>query len=197
MWRSWQASGLKWSERISLKTCLLTGAALITLQVLALLAMSLPPICRCGYVELWHANPSGPETSQHLFDWYTYTHVIHGFVFYLLLWLAPPRMSFGLRLAIAIGLEASWEIIENTPFIMDRYRQSALARGYFGDSVINSAADTFERQDCGNHRRYAGELACGLRDRGRNKIKYFGAWAHAPMLAGGRNGGKPALDVHL
>ena len=124
------------------KVCALTAAALIVLQVLVLFAMDLPVICRCGYVALWHGNPSGPETSQHIIDWYTYTHVIHGFGFYLLLWLIAPRLPFGQRLAIAIGLEVGWEIIENTPFIMERYRQSALARGYFGDSIINSVADT-------------------------------------------------------
>jgi hypothetical protein len=91
---------------------------------------------------LWHGSPSGPETSQHVADWYTYTHIIHGFGLYLLLWLLAPRASFGLRLALAIGLEAGWEVIENTPFVMDRYRDLALAHGYFGDSVINSVADT-------------------------------------------------------
>ena len=142
MSKPWQSPALNWSERTSLSTWLLIGSAVIVLQALALLAMGLPAICRCGTVELWHGNPSGPETSQHLIDWYTYTHVIHGFGFYLLLWLVAPRMPFGPRLALAIGLEAGWEIIENTPFVMDRYRQSALARGYFGDSVINSVADT-------------------------------------------------------
>jgi hypothetical protein len=117
-------------------------AMLLLLQALALHAMGHPVICECGRVDLWHANASGPETSQHLIDWYTYTHVIHGFGFYLLLWLIAPRSSFGLRLALAIGLEAAWEVIENTPLIMDRYRQSALARGYFGDSIVNSIFDT-------------------------------------------------------
>jgi hypothetical protein len=120
----------------------LIAAGFVALQAATLLAIGLPAICTCGYVELWHANPSGSETSQHLTDWYTYTHVIHGFGFYLLLRLLAPRMSFGLLLALAVGLEAGWEIVENTPFVMDRYRQSALARGYFGDSVINSVADT-------------------------------------------------------
>jgi hypothetical protein len=139
---SFQSPGLKWSECVSLKIYLMIGLAILVLQAVALLAMGLPAICRCGYVELWHGNPSGPETSQHLFDWYTYTHVIHGFGFYLLLWLLAPRAPFGLRLAFAIGLESAWEIFENTPFVMERYRLSALARGYFGDSVINSGADT-------------------------------------------------------
>jgi hypothetical protein len=105
--------------------------------------MGHPLICRCGYIELWHGNPAGPETSQHLTDWYTYTHVIHGIGFYFVIWLIAPRLPFALQLALAFGLEAAWEIAENTPFVMERYRQSALARGYFGDSVVNSIFDTF------------------------------------------------------
>jgi hypothetical protein len=122
---------------------LVTAIGALVIQAFALWAMGLPLICKCGAVALWHGNPSGPETSQHLTDWYTYTHIIHGFAFYLLLWLFVPRLPFGPRLALAIGLEAAWEVIENTPFVMDRYRQSALARGYFGDSVVNSLFDTF------------------------------------------------------
>ena len=116
------------------------GALII--QALALWAMGLPLICKCGTVDLWHGNPSGPETSQHLTDWYTYTHIVHGFAFYLLLWIVAPGLSFGPRLALAVGLESAWEVIENTPLIVDRYRQSALARGYFGDSVVNSLFDS-------------------------------------------------------
>jgi hypothetical protein len=121
---------------------LAVAAGFVALQAIALLAMGRPAICECGYVEFWHANPSGPETSQHLIDWYTFTHVPHGFGFYLLLWVLVPRLSFSARLAIAIGLEAGWEVIENTPFIIDRYRQTAVARGYYGDSIINSLVDT-------------------------------------------------------
>lgn len=120
----------------------LLAAATIAVQAGALLAMGLPAICACGFVDWWHGNPSGPQTSQHLTDWYTVTHVLHGIAFYLLLWLVAPRMGFGPRFALAIGLESAWEMIENTPMVMERYRQSALARGYSGDSVINSVADT-------------------------------------------------------
>jgi Protein of unknown function (DUF2585) len=116
------------------------GALII--QALTLWAMGLPLICKCGAVDLWHGNPSGPETSQHLTDWYTYTHVVHGFAFYFLFWLIAPGLSFGPRLALAVGLESAWEIIENTPLIVERYRQSALARGYLGDSVVNSLFDS-------------------------------------------------------
>jgi hypothetical protein len=115
---------------------------IVASQVLALAALGQPSWCECGYVKLWHGFVVSPENSQHLTDWYTFSHVIHGSGFYLLLWLVAPGMPFGMRLAIAFGLEAAWEVFENTPFVIDRYRQSALAQGYFGDSVINSVVDT-------------------------------------------------------
>lgn len=121
---------------------LLIVLALIALQIGGLAAMGKPWICKCGHVALWYANPSGPETSQHITDWYTYSHVIHGLGFYFLLWLIAPGASIGFRLAAAIGLEAGWELFENTPMIIERYRQGGLAQGYVGDSVINSVADT-------------------------------------------------------
>jgi hypothetical protein len=115
---------------------------IVASQVLALAALGQPSWCECGYVKLWHGLVLSSENSQHLTDWYTFSHVIHGSGFYLLLWLVAPGMPFGMRLAIAFGLEAAWEVFENTPFVIDRYRQSALAQGYFGDSVINSVVDT-------------------------------------------------------
>jgi hypothetical protein len=136
-------SSLKWTERASLGTLLFIGAGVIALQASALVAMGHPLICTCGEVKLWHATVFSAENSQHLTDWYTFSHVIHGLGFYLLLWLIAPHLPLGVRLVIAIGLEASWEIIENTPLVMERYRQSALAEGYFGDSVVNSVSDTF------------------------------------------------------
>ncbi len=117
-------------------------AALVAAQMFALHLMGHPAICTCGVVRLWYADPSGPETSQHLFDWYSFTHVIHGFLFYAALRAVAPRSSLLLRLALAIGIEVTWEIVENTPFIIDRYRQTALAKGYFGDSLLNSLSDT-------------------------------------------------------
>jgi len=125
-----------------LRTWCLIGAGIIVLQAIVLLVMGQPPICTCGTVKLWHGTVLSAENSQQLTDWYTFTHIIHGFGFYLLLWLIAPRALVGLRLMLAIALEAGWEIIENTPFIIDRYRQQALAQGYIGDSVINSVFDT-------------------------------------------------------
>jgi len=115
---------------------------ILAIQAFFLKFMGQTTICDCGTVKLWYSNPSGPETSQHIGDWYTYSHFLHGLLFYSLLWLLAPRMPIGLRLALAVGLEAAWEMAENTPMVIDRYRESALAQGYYGDSVINSLSDT-------------------------------------------------------
>ena len=133
---------MKWYERIPPGVLLLMAGGFVVLQALVLLALGQPLICTCGTIKLWTGVVSGPENSQQLTDWYTYTHIVHGFVLYFLLWLIAPRMPIGLRVVLAVGLEASWEVIENTPFIIDRYRQSALAQGYVGDSVVNSVVDT-------------------------------------------------------
>jgi hypothetical protein len=135
-------SALQWAEAKAAAHYLLLAAGLVALQALVLLAMGQPAICACGSIKLWQGIVLSAENSQQLTDWYTYSHVIHGFGFYLLLWLVAPRLPIGLRFAIALGLEAGWEIFENTPFIIDRYRETALAQGYVGDSVVNSLFDT-------------------------------------------------------
>ncbi len=130
------------AARISTRTCLLIAAALVVAQALVLYAFGQPPICRCGYVKFWHGVVLSPENSQHLTDWYSFTHVIHGFLFYFLFSLVAPRAPVILRFMLAVGVEASWEILENSPLIIERYRRTALAQGYTGDSIINSVADT-------------------------------------------------------
>ncbi len=121
---------------------LLVVAGLITLQAIVLYAFGQPPICTCGTIRLWVGTVSGPENSQQITDWYSFSHVIHGIGFYFLLRLIAPRAPVLLRLAVAIGIEVSWEVLENTPFVIDRYRQQALAHGYSGDSILNSLSDT-------------------------------------------------------
>ncbi|MDP2354519.1 MAG: DUF2585 family protein [Beijerinckiaceae bacterium] len=116
--------------------------AIVATQAVILFAMGQPAICACGFVKLWHGSASSPETSQHIFDWYTLSHILHGVIFYALLKLVAPRASLGALFLAALAIEAAWEITENTPIIVDRYRQLALAQGYTGDSVLNSVFDT-------------------------------------------------------
>lgn len=115
---------------------------LLFLQGAVLLLLGQPAICTCGYVKLWEGMVLSSGMSQHIFDWYTFSHIIHGFVFYFLLWHFFPKMPFTHRLLLSLGIEITWEIAENTPWVINAYRQQALAQGYTGDSIINSLFDS-------------------------------------------------------
>ncbi|NTJ43338.1 DUF2585 domain-containing protein [Agrobacterium larrymoorei] len=100
------------------------------------------PICECGYVKLFEPGVNTPGNSQHIADWYTPSHIIHGFLFYWFAWLLFRKKPLSFRLSAAVLVEATWEILENSPIIIDRYRTATMALGYSGDSILNSAMDT-------------------------------------------------------
>jgi len=113
----------------------------LALHSIILWKMGQPFICNCGVIKFWEGEVFSSGNSQHLTDWYTFSHIIHGFLFYFILWFLFPNMPVGQRLFLAIGLEMGWEIIENTDFVINRYRDTALAQGYIGYSIINSVMD--------------------------------------------------------
>lgn len=126
---------------------IVVSAAIAVLTVVILLAMDRPPICECGYVKLWHGQINDSGNSQHVADWYTPSHIIHGMIFYALGWLLFLKLGLGGKraarwgLPFAVLLEAAWEVVENTPFVINRFRDVTANFGYSGDSVLNSAAD--------------------------------------------------------
>ncbi len=116
-------------------------AAVFALAVATLFAMARPPICTCGYVKLWEGVVASPGNSQHLSDWYSFSHMIHGFLFFGLGWMLLRKRPIGLWLIMAAILEMSWEIAENSPAVIERYRAATAAVGYSGDSILNSFSD--------------------------------------------------------
>jgi len=121
---------------------IILALAAIAAQAAALALMGRLPICACGTVKLWHGAVMSAENSQHLGDWYSLSHVTHGLLFYAGLVLVAPRWAVGARLAAAVGLEAGWEVLENTDLVIQRYRSATIALDYYGDSIVNSLADT-------------------------------------------------------
>lgn len=115
--------------------------AVFAVATAILFAMHRPPICTCGTIKLWEGVVNGPGNSQHLSDWYSFSHVIHGFIFYAFGWWLLRSQPLGVRLIAASMLELTWEIAENSPMVIDRYRAATAAVGYSGDSILNSLSD--------------------------------------------------------
>jgi len=119
----------------------LIAFAILVAAAAILLAMGRNPICTCGKIAFWVGERASAETSQMLADWYSLSHIVHGLLFYAALWLVAGRWPVEWRFLVALLIEASWEVTENTPMVIDRYRATTAALGYTGDSVINSLSD--------------------------------------------------------
>lgn len=118
------------------------AAFLILVAATAILwAWDRPTICTCGTIELWVNEGDSPKTSQMLADWYSPSHIIHGFMFYAALWLVARRWPLERRFLAALLLETGWELLENTDWAIQRYREATIAVGYTGDSILNTMSD--------------------------------------------------------
>ena len=129
------------ADAIRTRRAVIAAILLLAAAAAVLLAMGRHPICTCGTVELWVGGRDSPKTSQMLADWYSASHIVHGLLFYAALWLVARRAPVQWRFLAALVVEASWEIAENTPMVINRYREATAALGYSGDSVLNSMSD--------------------------------------------------------
>src|SRR6185369_15145995 len=108
----------------------LIAFAILVAAAAILLAMGRNPICTCGTIAFWVGTRDSPKTSQMLADWYSLSHIVHGLLFYAALWLVARRWPVEWRFLAALLVETSWEVIENTPVVIDRYRATTAALGY-------------------------------------------------------------------
>lgn len=117
-------------------------AGLILLLVVVLLrAEGRMFLCTCGHFAIWTSDTCSSQTSQQLFDPYSFTHLLHGFLFFWLITLLFRRLTTSWQVWLALSLEGVWEVFENTQFVIDKYRTETAALGYTGDTIVNSLGD--------------------------------------------------------
>ena len=130
-------------ELLFSRRIVLACVAAIVVMLVGLLAEQRVWFCDCGSWSPWISNVDSRHCSQHMFDAYSASHVLHGVLFYGLLWLMRARVGPGWRIWACIALEAAWEVLENSQMVIDRYRTATIALGYTGDSIANSVCDVF------------------------------------------------------
>ena len=118
----------------------IAAVAITVVTLLALSAQGRPWWCACASVVPWSSDINGSHNSQHFIDPYTVSHFEHGLIFFAGL-LLLPGVALAWRFVGAVALECAWELLENSSFIIDRYRAATISADYYGDSVINSLSD--------------------------------------------------------
>ncbi len=128
-------------EGLTLRDSIVVSLGIAAIGAAVLYLMGRNPICECGIIKLWHGETISAENSQHILDWYSPSHVLHGVSFYAFFWLILKNKSIGFRLAFSTFLEVLWEVAENTNTVIERYREATIALDYYGDSILNSMTD--------------------------------------------------------
>lgn len=120
---------------------IVAAGVVLLLMIVLLRAQERLLLCACGQFEIWTSDTCSSNNSQQLFDPYSFTHVLHGFLFFYLVVLVFRRLGRGWQVVLTLALEAAWEVFENSSFVIDRYRTATAALGYSGDTVVNSIGD--------------------------------------------------------
>jgi hypothetical protein len=115
--------------------------AILLLAILLLYLQGRLWICSCGQIYLWVSDVWSADNSQHISDPYSFSHLLHGVIFFWVLAWTFPRLPTLWQLSLATLIEATWEVLENSPLIIDRYREATAALGYTGDTIVNSVGD--------------------------------------------------------
>ena len=120
---------------------IVAAGVVLLLMIVLLRAQGRLFVCACGHFEIWTSDTCSSNNSQQLLDPYSFTHVLHGFLFFYLVAILFKQLARNWQLVLAIALEAAWEVFENSSFVIDRYRTATAALGYTGDTVVNSIGD--------------------------------------------------------
>ena len=127
--------------KIEPKWPLAVAAVAVAAAAITLSSMGRTWWCTIGDMAPWSFDIWSAHNSQHLLDPYTFTHILHGVLFYGVLRLVFGKERFRIRLMVAVVLESAWELIENSERVIQSYRESTISLDYYGDSVMNSMAD--------------------------------------------------------
>ncbi|MGH8047341.1 MAG: DUF2585 family protein [Chthoniobacterales bacterium] len=127
--------------RLNTRTVAILACAIVALVAILEWASGRLPLGPDGRFGFWEGNINSRECSQRIADAYSFSHIAHGILFYAFFWLVARRWPVRVRFLAAVLVESGWELLENSPIIINRYREATMALGYAGDSILNSVSD--------------------------------------------------------